>query len=121
MPLIRVVYKGKEYDFDYVASCLLGTLITGDKITHFYRPSEERWVNIRIDPGRVGGGGDQGPKRRSTDPKPNPNQEKGGFIGGGMVHFGSKAYGGLSRVLNPPAKLHDSATDLAGGIRTMLI
>jgi len=41
MPLIRVVYKAEEYDFDYVPGILLDTLITGDKITHFFRPSEE--------------------------------------------------------------------------------
>ena len=41
MPLIRVVYKAEEYDFDYVPGIRLDTLITGDKITHFFRPSEE--------------------------------------------------------------------------------
>lgn len=79
MPLIRVVYKAKEYDFDYVPGDLLETLITGDKITHFYRPSEERWINIRLDPVRGRGGGYQGPERRRSDHKPNPNEEKGGL------------------------------------------
>ena len=77
MPLIRVVYKAGEYDFDYVPGDLLENLITLDKITHFYRPSEERWVNIRLDPVRGSGGGYQGPERRRLDPKPNPNEEKG--------------------------------------------
>ncbi len=77
MPLIRVVYKDGEYGFDYVPGGLLENLITEDKITHFYRPSEERWVNIRLDPVRGGGGGYQGPERRASDHKPNPDKEKG--------------------------------------------
>jgi len=77
MPLIRVVYRTKEYVFDYVTSDLLDSLITQDKITHFYRPSEERWVSIRLDPVRGSGGGYRGPERRRTDHKPNPNAEKG--------------------------------------------
>jgi len=79
MPLIRVVYKAGEYDFDYVPGDLLENLITGDKITHFYRPSEERWVNIRLDPVRGSGGGYQGPERRGADHNPDPNEEKGGL------------------------------------------
>ncbi len=77
MPLIRVVYRVKEYVFDYVPSDLLESLITQDQITHFYRPSEERWVSIRLDPIRGRGGGYQGPERRRTEPKPNSNIEKG--------------------------------------------
>ena len=77
MPLIRVVYKAKEYDFDYVTSDLLDTLITQDKITHFYRPSEGRWISIRLDPVRGSGGEYPGPERRRTDHKPNSNEEKG--------------------------------------------
>ncbi len=77
MPLIRVVYRAKEYVFDYVPSDLLESLITQDQITHFYRPSEERWVSIRLDPVRCSGGGYQGPERRRTEPKPNPNIKKG--------------------------------------------
>jgi hypothetical protein len=77
MPLIRVVYRAKEYFFDYVPSDLLESLITQDQITHFYRLSEERWVSIRLDPVRGSGGGYQGPERRRTEPKPNLNIEKG--------------------------------------------
>jgi hypothetical protein len=77
MPLIRVVYRAKEYVFDYVPSDLLESLITRDQITHFYRPSEERWVSIRLDPVRGSGGGYQGPERRRSEPKPNPNTGKG--------------------------------------------
>jgi hypothetical protein len=77
MPLIRVVYKAGEYDFDYVPGGLLQYLINKDKITHFYRPSEERWVNIRLDPVRGSGGEYQGSDRRRSDHKSNPNEEKG--------------------------------------------
>ncbi len=67
MPLIRVVYRANEYGFDYVASHLLDFLITQDEITHFYRPSEGRWIDVRIDAVRGSGGGYQGPERRGKD------------------------------------------------------
>jgi hypothetical protein len=57
MPLIRVVYRAGEYAFDYVTSDLLDSLITQDEISHFYRPSESRWIDIRIDPVRGSGAG----------------------------------------------------------------
>jgi hypothetical protein len=67
MPLIRVVYGIGDYGFDYVTSDLLDSLIKKDEITHFYRPSEGRWINIKLDPVRSGGGGYQGPERRGKD------------------------------------------------------
>ena len=70
MPLIRVVYRAGEYAFDYVTSGLLDSLITQDEISHFYRPSESRWIDIRIDPVRGSGGGYQGPERRGKDKGP---------------------------------------------------
>jgi hypothetical protein len=71
MPLIRVVYRAGEYAFDYVTSDLLDSLITQDEISHFYRPSESRWIDIKIDPVRGGrGGGYQGPERRGKDKGP---------------------------------------------------
>lgn len=83
MPLIRVVYKAEEYDFDYVAGCHLDTLIAQDEISHFYRPSEGKWINIKLDPIRGGGGGYQGPERRGKDKKPKPAKEKG-FLNAGV-------------------------------------
>ncbi len=56
MPLIRVVYRAGEYAFDYVTSDLLDSLITQDEISHFYRPSESRWIDIKFDPVRGSGG-----------------------------------------------------------------
>ncbi len=64
MPYIRVVYKGKDLNFDYVPTSRLGALIHGDEISHFYRPSERRWVSIRFDAIRGNGGYYQGPERR---------------------------------------------------------
>jgi hypothetical protein len=76
MPLIRVVYRAAEFGFDYVTSDLLDSLITQDEITHFYRPSERRWVNIKLDPVRGSGGGYQGPERRGKDNSPKSIGEK---------------------------------------------
>jgi len=77
MPLVRVLYTVEKYDFDYVASELLDTLIAQDKITHFYRPSERRWVNIRLDPIRSSVGEYHGPERRRKGNGPKPIGEKG--------------------------------------------
>jgi hypothetical protein len=77
MPLIRVVYRAGGCDFDYVTRKLLDTLITQDGITHFYRPSEGRWINIKLDPVRGSGGGYQGPERREKDKGPKSIGEKG--------------------------------------------
>ncbi len=64
MPYIRVVYKTREYGFDYVSGDRLDGLITQDEITHFYRPSEQRWISIKFDPVRGKGGCYKGPERR---------------------------------------------------------
>lgn len=77
MPLIRVVYRIGDYGFDYVTSDLLDSLIKKDEITHFYRPSERRWINIKLDPVRGNGGGYQGPERRGKDNSPKLIGEKG--------------------------------------------
>jgi hypothetical protein len=77
MPLIRVVYRAEENNFDYVPSDLLDTLITQDKITHFYRPSERRWISTRLGPVRSSGGWYQGPDRRKKVNKPEPIDGKG--------------------------------------------
>ena len=62
MPYIRVVYKKNK--FDYVSGILLDALIKMGEITHFYRASEKRWINVRLDPIRVRGDHYQGPERR---------------------------------------------------------
>lgn len=55
---------------------LLDVLITQDEIIHFYRPSEKRWINIRLDPVRGRAGCHQGPERRRTDDKPKSEEQK---------------------------------------------
>lgn len=71
MAYIRVVYKTNE--FDYVSSNLLDSLITMEEISHFYRASEKRWIDVIFDSIRGKGGQYQGAERRSAA-KP---QEKG--------------------------------------------
>ena len=67
MPHIRVINKTGK--FDYVSGDLLDSLIELDEITHFYRASENGWINIKLDPIRGRGGGDcyLGPGRRRID------------------------------------------------------
>ena len=75
MPYIRVIYKIKDA-FDYVSGDLLEALIREDAITHFFRPSEKRWISIKFDQVRRGGGWYQGPERRGTDHKVKSNGQK---------------------------------------------
>jgi hypothetical protein len=75
MPYIRVVYRSKRY-FDYVSSYLLDVLISRDEITHFYRPSEGKWISIRFDPVRGIGGRYGGPERRRTGMKSMPEEQE---------------------------------------------
>jgi len=67
MPYIRIVYKTNG--FDYVPAHLLNSLITTEEISHFYRASEKRWIDVLFDPIRGKGGHYQGPDRRNV-PKP---------------------------------------------------
>jgi len=64
MAHIRVVYKTKECSFDYVPANLLNLLIAQDEISHFYRPSEKKWVSTRFDAVREGVASWDGPERR---------------------------------------------------------
>ncbi len=68
MPLIRIVYRANKYGFDYVTGGQLDTLIAQDGITHFYRPLERRWINIRLNqPGKGQRG--RGPGTRAPEEK----------------------------------------------------
>jgi len=75
MPYIRVIYKTKD-GFDYVSGDLLEVLIREDAITHFFRPSEKRWISVKFDHIRRGGSWYQGPERRSTDLKAQSQEQK---------------------------------------------
>ena len=67
MSYIRVAFtKGV---IDYVADRHLDLLIGENEITHFYRPSDKTWVNIKTDPIRGRGGFYLGPERRGKGPK----------------------------------------------------
>jgi hypothetical protein len=77
MGYIRVIYRKKEY-FDYVSNDLLDGLISRDEISHFYRPSEKRWISVRADMIRGRSGSYQGPERRVTNNKPEALRQKAG-------------------------------------------
>jgi len=78
MAYIRVVYRKENYGFEYVPGPWLDSLIKGDEITHFYRPAEKRWINIKFDPVRGSGGLYQGPERRRTINRPDEKVKKAG-------------------------------------------
>ncbi len=63
--LIRVQYRNNHYD--YVGNNILDKLLDRDRVKSFYRPSEERWVNVASDPIRISTGGEYytGIERRS--------------------------------------------------------
>jgi hypothetical protein len=60
--ILHVQYQ--DLNFDYVAPHILDDLITGKNLQRFYRPSEERWVNVFSDPIHGVGGDYSGPDRR---------------------------------------------------------
>ena len=49
MAYIRVAYRTKDSDFDYVPGNRLNALISRGEISHFFRPAEKRWVSIKFD------------------------------------------------------------------------
>lgn len=60
--VLRVQYQ--DLNFDYIAPYTLDDLISRKNLQQFYRPSEERWVNVFCDPIRGIGGDYSGPDRR---------------------------------------------------------
>ncbi len=66
MAYIRVVYRTKECSFDYVPGNLLNLLIAQDEVSHFYRPSEKKWVSTKFDAVREGAASWDGPERRTN-------------------------------------------------------
>lgn len=79
MAYIRVLYQTGECDFDYVPGSLLAKMITLDEISHFYRPSEKRWVSVKFDTIRQEGGRGpyHGPERRMNASNPEPEDPEG--------------------------------------------
>lgn len=60
--VLHIQYHNNK--FDYVSSAILDKLIRSQKIRRFYRPSEEKWVVIGVDPIRGNGGEYDGRERR---------------------------------------------------------
>ncbi len=74
MQLIQVLYhrdRGGPVD-----DITLDELIRSQKITHFYRPSEDKWVDISVDPvrGSNRAGDTEGLKRRYADKEEDKDQ-----------------------------------------------
>ena len=61
---IEVKYKSGTHAF--VDDYLLDSLIHTEQITHFFRPSERRWVKIGVDPIRRKASPNPGRERRRT-------------------------------------------------------
>ena len=81
---IEVKYQNGTHAF--VDDYLLKSMIHTKQITHFYRPSERRWVAIQVDPVRKGAGPYPGSERRRTGHCPEmiplplpPDPSLGGF------------------------------------------
>ena len=66
--ILRVQYK--NYDYDYVDAQTLDRLLVAKEVRKFFRPSEERWVDVSRDPMRGSGGGYLGPNRRQPRKTP---------------------------------------------------
>ena len=66
--ILRVQYK--NHDYDYVDTQRLDRLLLAKEVRKFFRPSEERWVDVSRDPVRGSGGGYSGPNRRQLRKTP---------------------------------------------------
>jgi hypothetical protein len=65
--VLRVKFENEKYD--YVNSDVISDLIKRKQIAMFYRPSEKRWIDIRVDPVREERGIFYiGPERRNPPP-----------------------------------------------------
>lgn len=62
--VVHIQYQNNK--FDYVTSAILERLINRHRVKRFYRPSEEKWVIIGIDPIRGNGGDYEGHERRQV-------------------------------------------------------
>ncbi len=99
MRLIQVLYRNARGG--PVDDITLDELIRSRKITHFYRPSEERWVDIFVDPvrGRDHAPAVGGSKRRYTDREEDNEQQAREKKSGGLFR------GAFTRLTkHPPRK-----------------
>ena len=78
MAYIRVIYRNKNFNYDYVPAYMLDLQIKKEEISHFYRPSERTWTNVRLGPIRGRGGWYDGPERRASQSKAISEEEEPG-------------------------------------------
>ena len=60
--ILHVQYQNDQYD--YIDTHIFDKLLKKESLRGFFRPSEERWVNVYRDPIRGEGGDYLGPDRR---------------------------------------------------------
>ncbi len=70
MPLVRVKFRTGKKESGYVQADRLNKLIEQNRIACFYRESERKWINVKIDPVRGWGGINAGQERRSSTDEP---------------------------------------------------
>ena len=63
--VLHVQYQNDQYD--YIGAHVLDKLLKNESLREFFRPSEERWVNVYRDPIRGEGGDYRGPDRRQLN------------------------------------------------------
>ena len=63
--VLHVQYQNEKYD--YIGTHIFDKLLDKESLIGFYRPSEERWVNVYRDHVRGEGGDYLGPDRRQRD------------------------------------------------------
>ncbi len=66
---ITVHVQYKDLHYDYVGPWFLDRLIARERLIRFYRPSEEKWIDVYGDSIRGTGGSYSGPERRHQDNK----------------------------------------------------
>jgi hypothetical protein len=62
--ILHIQYR--DFRYDYVDTRTLDRLLEDEGLRRFYRPSEQRWVNVFRDPIRGLGGTYEGVDRRNT-------------------------------------------------------
>ncbi len=87
--LIQVKYRNSQEGF--VDDVTLNELIWSGKINHFYRPSQEKWIDIKTDPVRTRQSQFDGPERRAPDEEEEseqsqekPRHPQSGLFGGNV-------------------------------------
>ena len=114
MQLIQVLYpKNRKGSVDDIT---LDELIRSQKISHFYRPTEETWVDISVDPVRGRGQvrSAEGLKRRYTDREKENQQHKRDGNSGGLFR---KVFMRLKK--HPPRKTRSAEEWFEQGLITL--